>query len=143
MDIDWDVVVSHAGGQEGGVGRPHFAQVLVEMGAAEDIQDAFDRYLADGKSAYVPKARITPPEVIQLAKASGGVAVLAHPLSLGLDPGPLERPRDRAGRKRSGRDGGHLRALQPDRAQGAAPVGRPGRLVATGGRTSTAPSSRT
>jgi 3',5'-nucleoside bisphosphate phosphatase len=90
VEIDWDVVVSHAGGEPGGVGRPHFAQVLVEMGAAEDIQDAFDRFLADGKSAYVPKARITPPEVIQLAKASGGVAVLAHPLSLGLEPGPLE-----------------------------------------------------
>ncbi len=89
VDIEWETVVTQAGG-EGGVGRPHFAQVLVHMGVAEDIQDAFDRYLADGKSAYVPKARITPTEVVKLATASGGVAVLAHPLTLGLGPGPLE-----------------------------------------------------
>jgi predicted metal-dependent phosphoesterase TrpH len=39
----------------------------------------------------VPKGRLHPKDVAGLARASGGVAVLAHPLSLGLDAGDLER----------------------------------------------------
>jgi predicted metal-dependent phosphoesterase TrpH len=87
--IDYDDVVAEAGGEEG-LGRPHFARALVRAGAAEDVQDAFDRWLANGRPAYVPKARITPAQVARLADASGGVAVLAHPLSLGLEPRHLE-----------------------------------------------------
>jgi len=88
--VRWEDVVA-AAGDEGGVGRPHFARALVAAGAAEDVDDAFDRWLADGRPAYVPKARLDPPDVARLAHASGGVAVLAHPLSTGLDPDDLER----------------------------------------------------
>ncbi|MGA2035960.1 MAG: PHP domain-containing protein [Acidimicrobiales bacterium] len=87
--IDYDAVVAEAGGEEG-LGRPHFARALVRAGAATDIDDAFERWLADGRPAYVPKARITAAHVARLARTSGGVAVLAHPLSLGLEPLPLE-----------------------------------------------------
>jgi 3',5'-nucleoside bisphosphate phosphatase len=90
VPIDYEMVVAEAGGEEG-LGRPHFARTLVRLGAAEDIDEAFERWLADGRAAYVPKARITAPEVSRLAHESGGVAVLAHPLSLGLEPRHLER----------------------------------------------------
>lgn len=90
VPVDYEAMVAEAGG-EAGIGRPHFARALVRAGAAADIDDAFDRFLADGRAAYVPKARILPGEVAGLARASGGVAVLAHPLSLGLDPSALER----------------------------------------------------
>ena len=90
VSIDYDAMVSEAGG-EAGLGRPHFARALVKSGAAADIDDAFDRWLADGRAAYVPKSRLSPDEVARLATASGGVAVLAHPLTLGLDPSALER----------------------------------------------------
>jgi predicted metal-dependent phosphoesterase TrpH len=90
LPVDYDAMVAEAGG-EAGLGRPHFARALVRAGAAHDIDDAFDRFLADGRAAYVPKARITPADVARLATASGGVAVLAHPLTLGLDPSALER----------------------------------------------------
>jgi 3',5'-nucleoside bisphosphate phosphatase len=89
VPVSWEEVVAEAGTEEG-VGRPHFARVLVRQGAAEDVQDAFDRWLADGGAAYVPKARLEAPEVARLARASGAVAVLAHPLSLGLEPAALE-----------------------------------------------------
>ena len=89
VPVDYDAMVAEAGG-EAGLGRPHFARALVRAGAAEDIDDAFDRWLADGRPAYVPKARLAPTDVIRLARQSEAVAVLAHPLSLGLDPGPLE-----------------------------------------------------
>jgi predicted metal-dependent phosphoesterase TrpH len=88
--ITYEDVLAEAG-DEGGMGRPHFARALVKAGAADDIDDAFDRYLADGRPGYVPKARLDPPDVARLAHASGGVAVLAHPLSTGLNPQHLER----------------------------------------------------
>jgi predicted metal-dependent phosphoesterase TrpH len=88
--VDYDAVVARAGSEEG-VGRPHFAQELVARGHVEDIDDAFHRLLANGKPAYVPKARLTPADVAGIARDSGGVAVLAHPLSLGLEPAELER----------------------------------------------------
>jgi len=88
--VTYEDVLAEAG-DEGGMGRPHFARALVKAGAVEDIDDAFDRYLADGRPGYVPKARLDPPDVARLAHESGGVAVLAHPLSTGLNPQHLER----------------------------------------------------
>ncbi len=69
------------------VGRPHFAAVLVANGAAASVQDAFDRVLAKGAPGYVPKARIDFATFVASARGSGAVAVLAHPLSLGLERG--------------------------------------------------------
>ncbi len=86
--IDYEAMVEQAGGEEG-LGRPHFARALVRAGAAEDIDDAFGRWLAEGRPAYVPKARTSVARIVQLAEASGAVAVLAHPLSLGLEPRAL------------------------------------------------------
>ncbi len=88
--VTYEDVLAEAG-DEGGMGRPHFARALVRAGAAQDIDDAFDRWLADGRPAYVPKARLDPTDVARLAHGSGGVAVMAHPLSTGLGPRQLER----------------------------------------------------
>lgn len=76
-----------AGGS--GVGRPHVAAVLVRKGVVGSVQEAFDTWLAKGGPAYVPKRQLSPREAVRLARASGGVAVLAHPLSLGLPAGEL------------------------------------------------------
>ncbi|MGH9093136.1 MAG: PHP domain-containing protein, partial [Acidimicrobiales bacterium] len=85
LDVTYEELVAEAAGEES-VGRPHVAAVLVRHGAAESVPDAFDRWLAAGRPAHVPKARVRPDEVARLARGSGGVAVLAHPLSLGLGP---------------------------------------------------------
>jgi hypothetical protein len=84
LPVTYDQVTAVAGG-EAGIGRPHFAVALVEAGVADSIDDAFDRYLANDRPAYVPKARLSGPDVARLARESGGVAVLAHPYSLGLE----------------------------------------------------------
>jgi predicted metal-dependent phosphoesterase TrpH len=81
--VTYDQVVGLAG-SEAGVGRPHFAAALVAEGLADSIDDAFERYLGNGRPAYVPKGRLDGPDVARLARASGGVAVLAHPYSTGL-----------------------------------------------------------
>lgn len=84
LPVTYDEVVAEAASEES-AGRPHFAAALVRHGAADSVPDAFDRWLARGRPAYVPKARVTPAEIATLATASGAVAVLAHPLSLGFE----------------------------------------------------------
>lgn len=83
IPLTYDEVVAEAAGEES-AGRPHVAAVLVRHGAADSIPDAFDRWLAEGRPAHVPKARVSPAAVAELARESGGVAVLAHPFTLGL-----------------------------------------------------------
>ncbi len=61
------------------IGRPHIARALVDLGAARDVGDAFDRYLGSGCSAYLPSSAITPVQAIRAINESGGVSVLAHP----------------------------------------------------------------
>jgi predicted metal-dependent phosphoesterase TrpH len=83
IPITYDMVVAEAGGEEG-IGRPHFASVMVEVGAVGSTDEAFERYLVHGRPGFIPKARLTGADVARLARASGGVAVLAHPFSWGL-----------------------------------------------------------
>ncbi len=62
------------------IGRPHLATILVKYGHVRNIRQAFDRYLADGQPAFVPKAKLSPFEGIELIRSCGGVPVLAHPM---------------------------------------------------------------
>ncbi|WP_276938237.1 PHP domain-containing protein [Ferrimicrobium acidiphilum] len=66
------------------VGRPHFAKVLVDRGYVSSIQDAFDTYLAKGRPLYSPKTLFGLEEIGPLCADLGLVAVIAHPLSLGV-----------------------------------------------------------
>ena len=61
-------------------GRPHLARVLIEKGVVKDINEAFARYLASGKPAYVARSKMDSVYAINLIRESGAVPVLAHPL---------------------------------------------------------------
>ena len=61
------------------IGRPHFAQYLVAIGAVKNINAAFKKYLGAGKPADVKYQWPLMDQVIQWIHAAGGVAVLAHP----------------------------------------------------------------
>jgi predicted metal-dependent phosphoesterase TrpH len=78
-----------AGGEEG-IGRPHFATLLLERGVAETSQELFDKYLGDQGAYYVAKSHLPPKAVIDKAAESGGVAVLAHPLLYGWSEDQLD-----------------------------------------------------
>ncbi|MEW5725073.1 MAG: PHP domain-containing protein [Thermodesulfobacteriota bacterium] len=82
-----EVEAAAGGGQ---VGRPHFARVMVAKGYVPDSKEAFDKYLAKGRPAYMDKFRLSPAESIALIAQAGGLAVLAHPLTLKLAPAELE-----------------------------------------------------
>ena len=88
LPVSREELDAEAGGS--GAGRPHVAAILVRKGVASSVQDAFDRYLAKGRPAYMEKERLEPIVAIELSLESGALAVLAHPLSLGLSPGELE-----------------------------------------------------
>ncbi len=77
IPVSFDRVRQLAG--DAPIGRPHVAAAVVELGAAASTREVFDRYLADGGPAYVPKHAVTPERAVELLVAAGGVAVLAHP----------------------------------------------------------------
>jgi predicted metal-dependent phosphoesterase TrpH len=66
------------------VGRPHIAQVLMKKGYVRSIADAFARYIGQGAPAYVRRDRLHPQEAIDAIHHAGGLAILAHPVQLGL-----------------------------------------------------------
>ena len=59
--------------------RAHFAQALVERGVAKNIQGVFKKFLARGKTGYVPSNWCDMTTAIKAIQAAGGVSVLAHP----------------------------------------------------------------
>jgi predicted metal-dependent phosphoesterase TrpH len=61
------------------VGRPMLARALVERGHAVSIQDAFERFLAAGQPAYVPRTGPSPSEVVDVIHRAAGIASMAHP----------------------------------------------------------------
>jgi 3',5'-nucleoside bisphosphate phosphatase len=61
------------------VGRPHVADALIAKGVVTDRDEAFDRYLAEGKPGYVDRYAIDPGRAIDLVRAAGGAPVIAHP----------------------------------------------------------------
>jgi hypothetical protein len=77
IDITYDEVRALAGSDS--VGRPHIARALMDKGVVTSAKEAFDRFLGDGKPAYVPRELPSPAEAIHWIKAARGLAVLAHP----------------------------------------------------------------
>jgi predicted metal-dependent phosphoesterase TrpH len=71
------------------LGRPHFAAELVKKKLVKTRQQAFDRYLAKGRPWYVARVGSNLDEAIVAIKESGGVPVIAHPMSLYLSWGKL------------------------------------------------------
>ena len=71
--------------QEGSAGRPHVARVMVERGYVKSVREAFDKYLAAGKPAHVPRKKLTPEDAVRLLRKAGGVPVFAHPGLAGRD----------------------------------------------------------
>ncbi|MDR3204845.1 MAG: PHP domain-containing protein [Deltaproteobacteria bacterium] len=89
LELDWSRLEElSASGQ---MGRPHFAQHLIERGYANDIQEAFKLYLAKGSPGYVDKVRPQPEEAASMLIGAGFAPVLAHPISVGLTKSEWER----------------------------------------------------
>jgi predicted metal-dependent phosphoesterase TrpH len=77
LDVTYEEVRALAGTDS--VGRPHIARLLMNKQYASSAKDAFDRFLAEGRPAYVARELPVPADAIAWIRAAGGVAVLAHP----------------------------------------------------------------
>jgi len=77
IDISMENVEKESAGQI--IGRLHIARALVAAKYVKDIDEAFQRYLSIGMSAYVGKEKLSPEDGMRLIADCGGVPVLAHP----------------------------------------------------------------
>lgn len=77
FDVSFERVQEIAGG--GNIVRPHVAQAMVEAGIVGSEEEAFERWIADGRPAHVPKHALDPLEALALIRGASGLCVLAHP----------------------------------------------------------------
>ena len=82
-DIYADVIVKVEGVADR-ITRTHIAKTLVEKGYVSRPQQAFDKYIKEGKKAYVKFDGLGLEETIQVIHESQGFAVLAHPTKYDL-----------------------------------------------------------
>jgi predicted metal-dependent phosphoesterase TrpH len=131
LPVSMQELLEESGGT--GAGRPHVAAILVRKGYASSVQDAFDKFLAKGKPAYMEKERLEPRQALSLALKSGALPVLAHPLSLGLPPAEARSlVQELADAGLVGLEAIYGHYDQPERAELAVMAARAG-LVVTGG----------
>lgn len=61
------------------IGRLHIARLLLKKGYIKNIKEAFDKFLSEGKPAYIEKAKLSVKEAIDIIKKVNGISILAHP----------------------------------------------------------------
>ena len=77
MELSLAAIEKHA--NKGVIGRPHIAMAMIDGGLVNSYQEAFDRWIASGKPAFVAKTDDPPQKLMAAIHDAGGVAVLAHP----------------------------------------------------------------
>jgi 3',5'-nucleoside bisphosphate phosphatase len=80
VPIAIDALLAPDGSASGrSIGRPQLARALIEAGHVASFEEAFDRWLADGRPAHLPHQGPSPAEVVRMVADAGGVSSLAHP----------------------------------------------------------------
>lgn len=72
------------------LGRPHFAAYMVEKKIVKTRQQAFDKYLGKNCPWYIERVGANLDESIAAIKASGGIPIMAHPLSIYVSWGKIK-----------------------------------------------------
>ncbi len=75
------------------LGRPHVARAILETGVVASVKEAFDRFLGDGKPAYVGRFRLEAGDAVELVRGAGGTTTVAHPGVSRIGRRELERLR--------------------------------------------------
>ncbi len=73
------------------IGRPHVARAILETGAVGSVKEAFDRFLGEGRPAYVQRFRLELDDAVRLVREAGGTVTVAHPGVSRLERGELVR----------------------------------------------------
>ncbi|MGL4985902.1 MAG: PHP domain-containing protein [Treponemataceae bacterium] len=88
LDVRLDELVALAGTEC--IGRPHIARYLCEKQITKTPQKAFDLYLGKNRKYFVERYGSPLEHAIKAIKKAGGVAIIAHPLSLYVSWGKME-----------------------------------------------------
>lgn len=88
MPIDIDAVLARAGDS---VGRPHLADEMMKLGYVDTRQEAFDKWIGDGKPVHITRTKPSIVEACEAVHAAGGITSLAHPLYYCIDTDDLVR----------------------------------------------------
>lgn len=83
-DLSWEDVLAQTT-LDATVGRPHIADALVARGIVRDRTEAFDGILHPREGYYEPHYAPDPLTAVRLITEAGGVAIIAHPVTVGRD----------------------------------------------------------
>ena len=61
------------------IGRPHIAQAMMKKGYVFSVEEAFKKYLAEGKPCYFKGHSFSVEETLQVIHDVHGLAIIAHP----------------------------------------------------------------
>ena len=61
------------------ISRPHLARLLVKKGLVKSFEEAFDKFIADGKPLHVSRFSLEFSQWIEQVSELGGMIVWAHP----------------------------------------------------------------
>lgn len=78
LAVNYDELIEKYG--ESVITRAHFADYMLEKGYIKSRKEAFERYIGDTCSCYVPREKISPSQAVEFILSSGGLPVLAHPV---------------------------------------------------------------
>lgn len=67
------------------ISKPHFARALLDKGYINDIEEAYSNYFNVSPMKDIKRKSLSPQEAITLIKKAGGIAILAHPITLKLN----------------------------------------------------------
>lgn len=92
LDVDYGEFAALQGSShaEDSLGRPHIAAYMVQKGIVKNRQKAFDKYLSKGTPFFVDFEGAPLPAAVKAVLDSGGLPVLAHPLSLYVGWGKIK-----------------------------------------------------
>ncbi len=82
FSLDYDEMCANC---QGTLGRMHIARAMLAKGYIGNTEEAFARYIGEGKPAYVPNESLSMAEALPLLTRNGFVPVLAHPAELNRD----------------------------------------------------------
>ena len=91
LPVDVDAAIDAATQAGRTVGRPLIADAMIACGYVASRRDAFDRWLAGGRPAFLARDGASPQQVIDVVHGARGRISLAHPGRTGLADARLRR----------------------------------------------------
>lgn len=79
VEIDKESIISESKQHNNFIGRALIARKLVSEGYVMNIKEAFEKYLVEGKPAFVNRRKLSLEESISLIEKANGIPILAHP----------------------------------------------------------------